>query len=304
MNMPKRQLVTALLGALMFFHGPAFAAGAPSEEGVFWQTGANVFFKYEDQDSSDFGKNDHPVELDAEEMSAILGSLKIRKRDRRDPAEELRSLFSAEQADMLGRYLEKGLTHAKPGQDVVFAMERGVSRPLGLKPDRFFVAGRAFYKDNKLNVILGDYDRPRDEGYEAAYDPTHMGIVRYKFEHGSRKRSSTGFKSSVVEVPGVEAKRLNRARRDDWLVIDVSTALEAYDRKLNAHKKEEMARRREELGEILGSEHASRNDEADQPRDAARSVEERLTILNGLKAKGLVTDEEYAEKRKQILDDL
>jgi hypothetical protein len=65
-----------------------------------------------------------------------------------------------------------------------------------------------------------------------------------------------------------------------------------------------MARRREELGEILGSEHASRNDEADQPRDAARSVEERLTILNGLKAKGLVTDEEYAEKRKQILDDL
>jgi hypothetical protein len=36
----------------------------------------------------------------------------------------------------------------------------------------------------------------------------------------------------------------------------------------------------------------------------AKSVEQRLSILQALHEKKLITDEEYAAKRKQILDEL
>lgn len=48
--------------------------------------------------------------------------------------------------------------------------------------------------------------------------------------------------------------------------------------------------------------------EATRPSKSAAkakgSVEERLRKLDGLRAKGLVTQDEYAEKRRAILDDL
>jgi hypothetical protein len=40
------------------------------------------------------------------------------------------------------------------------------------------------------------------------------------------------------------------------------------------------------------------------PATAAGKIEERLRILDELKSKGVITDEEYRAKRKRILDEL
>lgn len=289
----KNHIVALFFIFLTLSPASVFATGA-----VIWEAGNNVFFKYADPDKSRFGNNDHPVELNAEEISTVLGLLKIRGKDDHGSGKKPKPVFPIQQADMLGRYLAKGLENAKPDQDIVFALEKSGTRLLGLKRDRFFVAGRAFYKDHKLNVIIGDYDRPRDEGYEAAYDPTHVGIVRYNFDHGSRSKSSKGFKKAIVKVDGVENKQLEKTQRGNWLVIDVKAASEADARMTSLRKQEEMAKKREELRETLGS------DETGRPKSATRSLEERFITLKRLRDKGLITDEEYAQKRKQMLNDL
>ena len=311
MNILQKQVSTLFFGLIVLFPGIMFAS-----EDVIWEAGANLYFKYTDQDKSSFGKNDHPVELKAKEISAALEVLKIKEKNSGVPEEEFKPVFTTQQTDMLGEYLAKGLMNAKPDQDIIFAMQRSVKRLFPLKAKEYFVAGRAFYKENKLNIIIGDYDRLRDDGYEAAVDPTHVGIVRYNFDHGRRSKGSKGFKKSILEVGGVENKQLNKTTRADWLVIDVNVALESQVRKMSMRKEEEMARKRKELREILGSEEAAHEKDINQGEEtkgkdetvrsikATSSLEERLTTLKRLKDKGLITDEEYAQKRKQILDEL
>ncbi|MGI9284968.1 MAG: SHOCT domain-containing protein [Pseudomonadales bacterium] len=294
----KNQFVALFFTLLIFSPGSVFAASIFKNGDVIWEAGNNVFFKYAGQDKASFGNNDHPVKLNAKELSAVLGLLKVQEEDHRVSEQELEPAFSVQQTNMLGRYLAQGLGNAKPNQDIIFAMEKSGSRLRGLTTDQYFVAGRAFYKDNKLNVIIGDYDRLRDEGYEAAYDPTHVGIVRYNFDHGSRSKSSNGFKKTIVKTIGVENKRLKNAQRHNWLMIDMNVALEADADKTAMREKEEKVKKRKELEEILGSE------ETIGSKKATPSLEERFTTLKRLKEKGLITEEEYAQKRKQLLNDL
>ena len=69
-------------------------------------------------------------------------------------------------------------------------------------------------------------------------------------------------------------------------------------------QQEEMANKRKELMEVLGSEGTVQIDATNSPEKVTHSLEERLTELKHLRDKDLITDEEYAQKRKQLLDDL
>lgn len=305
MNMFNNKVITLFFVLQIFLPGSVFAANFFEDEDVIWEAGKNVFIKYAEQDKSNFGKNDHPVVLKADEISTALESLKTLDNDRSDSAQEQQSVFTVDQIDVLSQNLAKGLAKANPNQDISFALEKNARKIFGLKPNRLFVAGRAFYKDEKLNIIIGDYDRAADQGFEAAYDPTNVGIVRYHFDHGSRTRSSKGFRKPVIAVQGVESKQLKETQRSDWLLIDLKLAAEASDLRARMHKTEEQARKREELKELLGSEEASPSRPAAAvPATATGSFEERLTTLNRLRDKGLISDEEYAMKRKQILEEL
>ncbi len=302
MNISEHRIVTLISAFLLFFSNSSFSVAFSAGEDVIWEAGVNVYFKYADQDKSNFGKNDHPVELNAAEIRTVLESLKLREKDKVASDTELKSVFSNEQANMLSRYLSQGLKNARPGQDIIFAIEKSVPRSFFLlKPNRFFIAGRAFYKDNKLNIIIGEYDRRRNDAYETIYDPTHVGSLRYHLDHGRRSKSSKGFDKAIVMVDGVEIKQLNGTRREDWFVIDVQAASEAYHRMTRVREQEETESKRKELQELLGSEETARP--VKRPRSLG-TLEERLTILERLKDKGLITDEEYARKRKEMLDEL
>ena len=298
MNILRNQIVTLIVSVAVFSASSIFASNLFKDGDVIWKAGNNVFFKYADQNKNDLGANDHPVELAAKQISTVLGLLKLRDKELAVTQENLQPAFTVQQTKLLSRYLASGLKNAKPAQDIIFALEKSNRRLLGLKSDRLLVAGRAFYRDGKLNIIVGDYDRPRDESYEAAYDPTNVGIVRYHFDHGSRAKSSRGFSKAFVTVDGVENKQLDDVQRENWLVIDVKQALAANARNATIRQQEETARKREEVRKILGSEEHS------SVKSATPTLEERFTTLQQLKEKGLITDEEYTEKRKQLLDEL
>jgi hypothetical protein len=285
--------------------GSVIAINLSDDEGVIWERGTNVYVKYAEQDSSNFGENDHPVVLKMEEISRALGSLRFLENDRSDADQERQSIFTVEQIDVLSQNLAKGLAKAKSNQDINFALDRRSRKLLSLKANRLFVAGRAFYKDEKLNIIIGEYDRGADEGFEAVYDPTRVGIVRYNFDHGRRTKRSKGLKKPIITVQGIENKQIEGTDRSDWLVIDLKSVSEALDMKAKLQKSEEQARKREEILDLLGIEEASpSHPAAAAPARAPDSIEERLTVLGRLKDKGLISDEEYAMKRKQILNEL
>jgi hypothetical protein len=304
MKMFNFKIIILYFTFLIFLPGSVYAVDFFKDEDVIWKAGRNIYFKYSEQDKSYFGNNDHPVELNAEEISKALESLKILEKDGADTDKEQKSVFTSEQINLLSQNLAKGLTNAKPNQDIIFALEKSDNKVLGLIKDRSFVAGRAFFKDEKLNIIIGDYDRPRDKGFEAAYDPTKVGIVSYHFDHGKRSQSSKGFKKTIIEVQGIENKQLKDIRRKDWLVIDLKLMSEASVLKAKMQKEQEMERKRKELKQLLDSEATSPSHPVAVPATTTGSSEERLKTLNQLKDKGLITDEEYAAKRKQILEDL
>ncbi len=298
MNILRNSIITSIFTVAVFSGSCVFATNPFKGGDVIWKAGNNQFFKYANQDKSNSGENDHPVELTAKGLTTVLGSLKFREQESPVKEQKLQPLFSAKQAKLMGQYLAIGLENAKPEQDVIFALEKSNRRLLGLKSDQLFVAGRAFYQDAKLNIIVGDYDRPRDAGYEAAYDPTNVGIVRYHFDYGSRAKISSNFSKTIVKVDGVKHKKIDNAQRENWLVIDVQAAFAANTRNARNRQLEETARKREEIREILD------NDAVPSVKSLTPSLEDRFTTLQQLKDKGLITDEEYAEKRKQLLNEL
>ena len=64
--------VTALI--LIF---PIFSCSTLAKD-VIWQESNNEFVKLVDQDTTDYGKNDHPATLETDEIKASLNLLKIR----------------------------------------------------------------------------------------------------------------------------------------------------------------------------------------------------------------------------------
>jgi len=315
----KYQIVTLLFSSLIFFSNSIFAVdwfGSEDDKDIIWKIGLNQYIKYAEQDSTKFGKNEHPVELNEKEIDYALKALEFEEKTLLSFTEQTRTVFTPLQLKVLSQSLSQGLKKAKPDQDIIFVLERSESKLLGMK-EKSFHSGRIFYKDGKLNIIMGDYDFFRSEAFEKTYDPGGQSAIPYSFNFGKRTRQSKAFEGANFNITGVGNKQLNGDLRHDWLVIDVKTAANAYiagenkrqnpvtaaDKKLEEEAaklakqrremRAEMARMRKEVQDISNKEPAS-----------AQSIEERMATLDQLLDKKLITKEEYDNKRKEILSDI
>ncbi len=322
------QLVKLIFCFLLLLPNSAFSIDFfwENEEEVIWEAGKNVYFKYAKLDNDSLGENDQPVSFAKEELEKALSLIKVSDKNQ---AEEQETLFTQLQMNLLAKHLASGLETATPEQDIVFALKRNASRFFGLKTDQYFIAGRVFYKEGNLNIIIGDYNRPRLEGYEAAYDPTHVGIVAYHFNHGYRTKKSKKYKKVLKEVAGIENKKYEGLVRNNWFVVDVQKAAETAVTIAKTQEKDELDEKRKELRAILGEDTASGTSTKEKAKiskerremraEMARmrkqmnqmnnngqeqSLEERLGTLKALKNKGLISEEEYQLKRKEILKDI
>lgn len=312
MKIIQNQLFTVLFALLALFPNAILAA----DEDIIWSGSRNHYFKYVEQESSRFGKNDHPAELNESEITKALKTLTFRD-DTFLEGEVINSVFSASQIKLIAEQVSKGLKKAKPEQDIVFAIG-GKSKKLLLLTERTFIAGRIFYKENKLNIIIGEYDLVRNDSVEKLIDPSDKGAIIYSFNFGKRSKKSNQFKADITGIPGVEQKNVKGKLRPDWLVIDVELAANTYitnktkkekgpitdaDKELRRQSellakqrremRAEMARLRKEVQNNSGGSGAS-----------AKSIEERIATLDQLLDKKLITQEEYDNKRKEILSDI
>jgi hypothetical protein len=314
----KNQIVTLSLCFIISFSQSSFAIDwfDSDDEDIVWKIGLNQYLKYSNQDSKKFGSNEHPIELNEKEIGYALKALEFEEKSLLSFTEETKPVFTALQLKVLSQYISQGLKKAKPDQDIIFVLEKSENRLLGMKDKRFH-AGRIFYKDQKLNIIMGEYDFFRSEAFEKAYDPGGQSAVPYNFNFGKRTRQSKAFDDITITITGVDNKRLNGKVRSDWLVIDLKTAANAYitgenkrqnpvtaaDKKLEAEAAK-LAKQRREMRAEMARMRKEVQDATTNKSSDAKSIEERMATLDQLLDKKLISQEEYDIKRKEILSDI
>ncbi len=209
--------------------------------------------------------NDHPYALTYDQLRQALASLKVARTISPDPV----ALFTEEQLKKIAVPLASALGKATPAQDVVFATI-GKNGALGnVSPSRVTTA-RVFVREGSLNIIFGlVHER---------YESSELGFTPPAFEPGRR---AARFDPVWRIVPASTMGHL-AGKRADWVV---------FDREFEASSGRAPA---------AAANPAPAGGDAEQAR--YRDVKQRLELLNRLKADGLISKEEYRERRRAVLD--
>lgn len=215
----------------------------------------------------DNAPNQQPAEIGEAELAAALAKLQYRS-----ARGEVLPLFSAEEIKRVQMALAAALGVANGTQDVLFVStgpkkERGYTRTLT-------AAGRAFYADGALNVLVGEAGR--DVMHEVRTEQGSQLTVN--FNHGSRAEAEKTVALVAAPQAGVTLVR------SDWLRVPlVAQAKSAATSAAPA----------------AGAAAAVAQPAGASP--AIKAQEERFELLKRLHDKGLISDAEYEKKREELL---
>lgn len=245
---------------------PSTASGARRD--TLWQS-RDQFVALEQQDGPAGAPtaSDHPADVAPDRIVTLLGAVQLLT-EGGGPAIPL--LTKASLAT-LAPHLNQGLHRATGGQDVTFAIIGLHDTSLGLVKKPRVTTGRLFVKDGRLNLIVGQAQQDVNELADRRLDP---------FIPGERQSVAPGGWS----LQAAEAPAAGIIRRD-WIALPLDWNPAPPPRPLATAEPTPAA--------ATGT-----------PARATTNPAERLTILNELKEKGLITDEEYRDKRREILQGL
>ncbi|MCS6292580.1 MAG: SHOCT domain-containing protein [Nitrospira sp.] len=225
----------------------------------------------------------HPFRLQSEEWTLVLQRVRVQKRDRgwfpfAAPQDSATQAFSADEVAYLSATLPRAFAQAQPEEWVVFGLSRPTTPEVAGITE--ITTGAWFVRGASLHLVLANYREGvtmpgiRDLLRE---DPLHMvAAPRYEFIPGSHE-------NVWQENTGLGA----------FLFPDLPELTLAYQ----ALVLEEPER---PIAPLSGS--GSVNLPTPTPT-TPRSPEERLQMLKRLKEQGLITEEDYQTKKKQVLDE-
>lgn len=178
------------------------------------------------------------------------------------------AVFLPEELNEINPPLARALTLASGNEDVVFAV---TGKHQGMFGPSSVTSGRLFVADGKLNLIFGLVQTDFDIEHQTM-QPTKV------FLPGSRLRSlpmaaQVAGASWSLAVPG----------RSDWLVLPVAGIVSAPA--------------------PLAAPAAPSFSVPAAPAPAVSEVERRLALNARLRQQGLISEEEYQQKRRVILND-
>ncbi len=321
-NFPVRSLsTTAVLYLFLLLYAGIVRADLLPDFGAndeaLWRSGSNLYIRLTDQDQSKKDvtpPNSHPVQLNANQVTNALEGLEAWSGGGFFKKKELRSLFSLQQARLLGQFISTGLAKARPDQDIVFVLARSEKKYFVLQ-NTGHTGGRAFYLDGRLHLIIGDYDNEGDRFQETVEKSHGITETRQYFKHGRRAKSA-GFKGTIVGRAGIEAHVDGKKTRRDWIEIDLEQAATVYlaekaeqapqETVTSAAMQAEAARMARERREMRLEMAKMRKEMQSSPgeNNSGQTIEQRLLTLKELRDKELISPEEYQQKREEILGDI
>ncbi len=197
-----------------------FLSSCSSFEDIFIDSDILYLSAYENvkvvpQDSNLTGPNQHPIQVSSDRIDGALKLLLIRV------GTKTQSLFPDEKLTVITDAIERGLSQAKPDQDVVFTIESWYSGLPGTRlKDNRVVSGRIFYNKDGLNVIFGSVLR---KGFQSTTDPMlqsrNPDLRKNPYVPGSRIISvKNPFAIAAPPNSGIMKPRIAKGRAD-WIVL-------------------------------------------------------------------------------------
>jgi hypothetical protein len=226
---------------------------------------------------------DHPAEFSDADMARILESIQVVEPPGvlsqlilKSKAEPVQAFISSE-ARFLAKPLAAALKTAQPDQRVVFFLHHQRTVYKGTTS-----SGVAFVKDKRLNILLGRYRMGNQPGSPDI--PT--GGNPFTVTNDQDFYINPGPFQSLVEeskAPGGQENVFPKR----WLSIDYASLLNPPPQSAAPQTVPQPT----EPGKV-------------EPAPVAPlpfTLEDKLKTLNKLKEEGLITDEEYNEKKKELL---
>lgn len=253
--------------------GSAFGQSAPrlamAEPGrTEWQIGEFSLIHIVPAESG-AAPNQQPVTLPIEGLGRALSSINFAAKDGEEP------LFGNAELEDLVPALAHALATAQSGQDIVFSSASRRNGAFFVGPTA--VTGRIFVHDGKLDLIVHD---ARDN----FYDQYRGSMQKPVFHYGNRSVAGK------VQLSSPMASN----KRADWLQIALQQ-IQAPN--AVATPNAAVAPNAPSTAAPMAVPQPSQN----YPRNSPEGIEHRLAILKDAYQRGLITKQEYDEKRAELV---
>lgn len=214
------------------------------------------------------GPNDHPITIQAESVKAQLGGLEINRDGKRE------AIFNEDDLNEIAAPIASALSAANPREDITFAVSGKHGKVMWLTPNTV-TTGRLFVKDGAINIIFNEIHGDFETQFFT------RGVLR-PFLPGARAQAS-----AAVTLTSANANH-RAANRRDWILL----AQNAVPTPSAPPSKITVA--------------SPPTATAPAPIDDARhqEIERRLSTLKRLKDKGLISEQEYIGRQREILKEL
>lgn len=260
------------------------------------------FVRIEMTESGSSSPNEHPAEYDTDEIRAALADLQLLQ-----PDEKPESVFTENELGRISPYIAQALSRATPDQDIAFAIADKKDRKLMFFAKRKLTTGRIFKSEGALNVIFGSAHQDFEDQFRAT------GVLP-EFVPGSRRaRIQTGW--------DIRAKSMDpdyaAADRTDWLLLSPDEMVAAMSPDMTPATPRVVntstpATRQPAAPRAVRTASPATTRPSGTPTDRRpihteedyKQMERRLEQSKRLWEKGLITQEEYDAKRKEIFDEL
>lgn len=306
------RVVCCFMTALMLAGGVAGCAyipfihsdkGEQKEEKVvrtLWK-GGEQYVAIEKQDRQQgvaVKANEHVTEISVDRLRSAFGSMDFRLPNR----DRSIALFNEDELRILSEYIAEGLALAGPDEDVTFVIIGNYVEALGFLKKRMVTGGRVFFQDGQINIIFGDVHR---QFVETMGRPEDRRLK--PFIIGSRSASVGEREGMLLPKQGGE---IFAKMREDWVLFPIKAPETSPPPQETATPAPGTKEAAPAPGQDIGAPAQAIRTSApagygEKPAPAVKkSVEERLMILNELRNKKLINEEEYRVKRLDILNDL
>lgn len=291
-----------------------FLSFSSVSEEIIWEKNKNVFIKLVEHESSLYA---HPMAISSEASHAFLSQVSVfNAKDKKDTP-----LFTSAQIELLSNYLPSAFAKAESNQVVVFALSKKKSALAGFSSREVFTAGSFFIQRDALTLKIGDLERERQKGYESVYDPTNLGLVRYKFDFGLDSASGASKQNIlglVSKVDGFNSSQSNEVSVTVASLPSLPQQINIQNASQKQNKSNTVGLTRHEVEQIINEREAASNKETEEiatqleiksttqktPNTSTKSLEERFKILQNLKSQGLISEEEYQAKRAELIAEI
>ncbi len=231
--------------------------------------------------------NSQPIDLSAETLRSLLAAVQMPV-----PGGSDEPLFGADELNELTGPMHEAFTVAGPGDDMLLVSS--ARRSSGIFSNPLAMTARLFVQGGMLNLIVHDA--------RLEYYSNYRGMGKAPvFVYGSRTQASP------VQIMRAGAV----SRRSDWLQIPLQPMADAApSRAMPAPAPMATPMQAPMQTPIVPAAReaapAAVPAPATTPRDAAfyDAQEQRLTALKRLHDRGLITDDEYQQKRREVLQGL